>query len=75
MKVNDIIKSRDFSGRDDCFIIGKVLDYNTVTGEIECQGIMQVWENVVQDEYPDVFTTVMNGFLPFDSYGDRITVL
>ena len=75
LQIGSVIKSRDFSGNDSYFIIGKVLSYNTETGEIKCKGIIQVWDNELQDECLDEFYTVMNGCLPFDSYGDRITVL
>lgn len=75
LQIGSVIKARDFSGNDSCFIIGKVLSYNTETGEIKCKGISQVWDNELQDECPDEFYTVMNGYLPFDNYGDRITVI
>ena len=75
LNVGDVIKSRDFAGNDAHYIIGKVVKYDIKTGEIECKGIIQVWDNELQDECPDEFYTVMNGYLPFDSYGDRITVL
>lgn len=75
LQIGSVIKSRDFSGNDSYFIIGKVLSYNTETGEIKCKGIIQVWDNELQDECLDEFYTVMNGYLPFDNYGDRITVL
>lgn len=76
LKIGDVIKSRDFAGNDAHYIIGKVVEYNVDTGEIECKGIIQVWDNELQDDCPPEFHTVNNGFLPFDNqFGDRITVI
>lgn len=76
LNVGDVIKSRDFAGNNTCYIIGKVIKYDNDTGEIECKGIIQVWENELQDECPEEFITVDNGYLPFDNqFGDRITVI
>lgn len=74
-KVGDVIRSLDFAGSFDCYMIGLVVD---VDGDlIKCRMISRVWEGVAEKCAPDEkFTTVQEGSHMFDKkYPGRITVL
>jgi hypothetical protein len=43
VKVGDVIKSLDFAGREDCYMLGKVIALLDNGDYINCKGIARVW--------------------------------
>ena len=73
VKVGDVIRSLDFPGRLDCYMIGQVLEIKN--GEIKCQGVSQVIEGKASSSNrvfiaPDIGHHFMDQMHP-----GRITVL
>jgi len=63
LNVGTIIKSLDFPGRDDCYMIGRIIEIDLVECIYECELIKAV---SVGEEFTDklsfkTFTTVFNG--------------
>lgn len=73
-KVGDLIRSLDFPGIDDHYMIGVVIE---VEGDfIKCQAISRVWNGVSQAPEDKFFTTVQNGCHFMDNrFPGRITIL
>jgi hypothetical protein len=58
VKVGDVIRSLDFPGNFDCYMIGLVTE---VEGDlIKCRGISRVWEGK-SESMDKPFTTVQEG--------------
>lgn len=77
VKVGDVIKSLDFAGTYDCYMIGKVIA-TLYSGEVyRCKAIAKVWEGkaaVVSDVYD--FEVPAEGLQMLDErFPGRITVL
>jgi len=73
-KVGDLIRSLDFAGIDDHYMIGIVVE---VEGDfIKCQATSRVWSGIAQAPEDKFFTTVQNGCHFMDNrYPGRITIL
>lgn len=73
VQVGDVIRSLDFPGRFDCYMIGLVVDADKE--KIRCRGIARVWSG--QSERLDrEFTTVQPGMHFMDrSHPGRVEVV
>jgi len=61
MKVGDIVKSLDFVGIDNCYMIGKVVGIQN-DGLFRAQFIKRVWEGVEDRKFKtDYFTAPVQG--------------
>lgn len=58
VRVGDVIRSLDFPGCFDCYMIGLVVDVDQET--ISCRGISRVWEGR-SERFDEKFTTVQPG--------------
>lgn len=73
-EVGDVIRSLDFAGNLDHYMIGQVVEVNGVF--IKCKAISRVWEGKSEKCKVEFFETVQNGAHMFDNrYPGRITVL
>jgi len=73
VKVNDVIKSFDFLGRDDCYIVGQVKSVDK--GLIVAKVIRAVSEGKDYN-FPDTeFSTYEQGLGMFDDSFNRVVVL
>lgn len=61
MQVGDIVKSLDFNGIDNCYMIGKVVAVQ-FDGQFRAQFIKRVWEGVEDRKFKtDYFTAPLQG--------------
>jgi hypothetical protein len=61
MKVGDIVKSLDFVGIDNCYMIGKVVGIQN-DGQFRAEFIKRVWEGVEDRKFKtDYFTAPQQG--------------
>jgi len=76
MKVGDIVKSLDFNGIDDCYMIGKVVAIQ-FDGAFRAQFIKRVWQGVEDRKFKtDFFTAPVQGNSFMDNTeSPRIVVL
>jgi hypothetical protein len=63
MQVGDIVKSLDFVGIDDCYMIGKVVGISKMEGTFRAEFIKRVWcgENDRREKAVDFFTAPLQG--------------
>jgi len=62
MQVGDIVKSFDFVGIDDCFMVGKVVGVFESDGTFRAQFIKRVWQGSEDQKFkPDYFTAPLQG--------------
>jgi hypothetical protein len=76
MRVGDIVKSLDFNGIDDCYMIGKVVAIQW-DGAFRAQFIKRVWQGVEDRKFKtDFFTAPVQGnsFMDRDS-SPRVSVI
>jgi hypothetical protein len=67
MRVGDIIKSLDFNGIDNCYMIGKVVAVQ-FDGAFRARFIKRVWEGVEDRKFKtDYFTAPQQGQHMFDN--------
>lgn len=76
MKVGDIVKSLDFNGIGDCYMVGQVVAVQG-DGAFRARFIKRVWEGVEDRKFKtDYFTAPMQGNSIFDNDATpRITVV
>ena len=61
MKVGDIVKSLDFNGIEDCYMIGEVVGVQ-FDGLFRAKFLMRVWEGVEDTKFvTDFFTAPLQG--------------
>ena len=61
MKVGDIVKSLDFNGIDNCYMIGKVVGIH-YDGTFRAKFIKRVWQGGNDDKFQtDYFTAPLQG--------------
>lgn len=61
MKVGDIVKSLDFNGIDNCYMVGKVVGVHH-DGTFRAKFIKRVWEGVEDRKFKtDFFTAPLQG--------------
>ena len=62
MRVGDIVKSFDFVGIDDCFMVGKVVGVFESDGTFRAQFIKRVWQGAEDQKFKtDYFTAPLQG--------------
>ena len=75
VKIGDIVKSLDFNGIDNCYMVGKVVGVFTSTGEFRAKFIKRVWEGAVDEKFQtDYFSAPLQGNQFMDS-ADRPRVV
>lgn len=76
MQVGDIVKSLDFNGVEDCYIVGKVVGIQ-YDGTFRAQFIKRVWQGVEDRKFKtDYFTAPLQGNAIFDnSAAPRVSVV
>jgi hypothetical protein len=66
MKVGDIVKSLDFNGIDNCYMVGVVVGVHEM-GTFRAKFIKRVWEGVEDRKFKtDFFTAPQQGQQMFD---------
>lgn len=73
VKIGDVIRSLDFPGRLDCYMIGQVLEIKN--GEITCQGVSQVIEGKASSSNRVFVTPDIGHHFMDQMYPGRIAVL
>ena len=62
MQVGDIVKSLDFNGIDDCYMVGKVVGVFETDGTFRAQFIKRVWQGAEDQKFKtDYFTAPVQG--------------
>lgn len=63
MQLGDIVKSLDFNGVSDCYMIGKVVGISKMDGTFRAEFIKRVWcgENDRREKPVDFFTAPLQG--------------
>jgi len=76
MKVGDIVKSLDFNGIDNCYMVGVVVGVHEM-GTFRARFIKRVWEGVEDRKFKtDFFTAPQQGQQMFDKPEfPRVTVI
>ncbi len=76
MQVGDIVKSLDFNGIDDCYMVGKVVGVH-FDGTFRAKFIKRVWEGVEDRKFKtDYFTAPQQGKVMTDNDSNpRVTVI
>ena len=68
MKVGDIVKSLDFNGIDNCYMVGKVVGIH-YDGTFRAKFIKRVWQGGTDDKFQtDYFTAPLQG----NQFMDRV---
>lgn len=76
MQVGTIVKSFDFPGIDNCYMIGKVVGVYEFDGTFRAQFIKRVWEGVEDKKFkPDFFSAPLQGNMFMDDKFQRIVEL
>lgn len=57
MQVGDIVKSLDFNGIDNCYMVGKVVGVHHELGTFRAKFIKRVWEGVEDRKFKTEFFT------------------
>jgi hypothetical protein len=66
MVVGDVVKSMDFNGIDNCYMIGKVVSIQ-YDGQFRAKFIKRVWQGVEDKKFKtDYFTAPLQGNLMLD---------
>lgn len=76
MKVGDIVKSLDFNGIDNCYMVGKVVGIQS-DGLFRARFIKRVWQGAEDRKFvTDYFTAPLQGNSIFDNPAvPRVSVL
>lgn len=77
MKVGDIVKSLDFNGIDNCYMVGQVVSISEMYGDFRAKFIKRVWQGVEDKKFKtDFFTAAVQGnaFMDTDA-SPRIQVI
>lgn len=62
LKVGDIVKSFDFNGVDNCYMVGKVVSVSEQFGDFRAEFIKRVWQGEVDKKFKtDFFTAPLQG--------------
>ena len=62
LKVGDIVKSLDFNGVDNCYMVGKVVSVSEQFGDFRAEFIKRVWQGEVDKKFKtDFFTAPLQG--------------
>lgn len=76
MKVGDIVKSLDFNGIDDCYMVGRVVGIH-FDGTFRAKFIKRIWKGVEDRKFvTDYFTAPLQNNSIFDNDDmPRVTVI
>lgn len=67
LKTGDIVKSLDFNGIDNCYMVGKVISVSEVFGDFRAEFIKRVWDGELDTKFTtDYFTAPLQGNLCTD---------
>ena len=62
VNVGDIVKSFDFNGIEDCYMVGKVVSVSKECGDFRATFIKRVWEGREDNKFKtDYFTAPLQG--------------
>lgn len=62
LEIGDIVKSFDFNGIEDCYMVGKVVSVSEHFGEFRAEFIKRVWEGCEDKKFKtDYFTAPLQG--------------
>lgn len=62
VKAGDIVKSLDFNGIDDCYMLGQVVSVSKEFGDFRAKFIERVWQGKVDKKFKtDFFTAPVQG--------------
>ena len=77
MQIGDIVKSLDFNGIDNCYMIGKVVGVFKYDGTFRAKFIKRVWQGAEDKKFhTDYFTAPLQGNNFMDSEDSpRIVVI
>lgn len=76
MQVGSIIKSFDFPGNTDCYMIGEVVDFEEGGDVIVAKMIKVVFDGETkQIGYVDLFRTPKQGTMMFDKTFERVVLV
>jgi hypothetical protein len=77
LKAGDIVKSFDFNGIEDCYMVGKVVSVSNHFGDFRAEFIKRVWEGNEDTRFKtDFFTAPLQGNLFTDTeHFPRIVVV
>jgi hypothetical protein len=68
VNIGDIVKSLDFNGIDNCYMVGEVVGVFKTTGEFRAKFIKRVWEGKIDKKFKtDYFTAPLQGKGIFDN--------
>lgn len=68
MKIGDVVKSLDFNGVDNCYMVGTVVGVFRSTGTFRAKFIKRVWQGEVDKKFKtDYFTAPLQGKSFMDS--------
>jgi hypothetical protein len=67
LKVGDIVKSLDFNGINDCYMLGRVVSVSKQFGDFRAQFFERVWQGKVDKKFKtDYFTAPVQGNMFMD---------
>ena len=76
LKVGDVVKSYDFPGNTDCYMVGKVVSVSKQFGDFRATFIKRVWEGREDNKFKtDYFTAPLPGNMFMDETFERVVVL
>lgn len=77
LKIGDTVKSLDFNGIDDCYMLGKVVGVFKSSGIFRAKFVQRVWQGKIDTKFKtDYFTAPLQGehFMDNDSMPRVIVV-
>lgn len=76
MKVGSVVKSFDFHGIENCYMIGKVVGIYEREGTFRAKLIKRVWDGAEDKKFKtDYFTAPLQGEMLRDDRFERVVVL
>ncbi len=76
LKIGDVVKSYDFPGNTDCYMVGKVVSVSEQFGDFRATFIKRVWEGREDNKFKtDYFTAPLQGNNFGDAQFDRVVVV
>lgn len=62
MKIGDVVKSYDFPGNTECYMVGKVVSVSVMYGDFRAEFIKRVWMNQEDKKFKtDFFNAPIQG--------------
>lgn len=75
VKIGDVVKSLDFVGVNDCYMVGLVIGISQMDGTFRAKTIKRVWRGQVDKRFPsDTFVAPLPGNHFFDDLGEEKNV-